>query len=166
MAATTNINDRTIVHKDSGGISTAFPDACKTPVGPSVVPIPYPNIAQSTNTSEGSQTVKVDGNPVMLKGSVFSTSSGDEGGTAGGGVISGKIKGKAEFVNYSFDVKIEGKNVCRLADPMVQNRGSPANTPPAPEVQPPIVVPPPPPAQCECLRQASQSGAAFVERAG
>jgi hypothetical protein len=80
----------------------------------------------------------------MLKGSNFSTSTGDEAGTAGGGVISSKTKGKAEFVNYSFDVKVEGKNVPRLGDMMIQNKGGAGNTPPMPEVQPPIVVPPPP----------------------
>jgi uncharacterized Zn-binding protein involved in type VI secretion len=47
-------------------------------------------------------------------------STGDEPGSAGG-VISGKIKGKAEFVLYSFDVKIEGKNACRMGDLMTHN---------------------------------------------
>ena len=35
-------------------------------------------------------------------------STGDEAGSAGG-VVSSKIKGKAEFVLFSFDVKFEGK---------------------------------------------------------
>jgi len=141
VAATINVNYRTVVHKSSNGVSTAFPDVCKTPTPGGPVPIPYPNIAMSKDTSQGSTSVKMDGNPIMLKGSVFSMSTGDEAGTAGGGVISGKIKGKAEFVNYSFDVMVEGKNVPRLADMMMQNKGSPANTPPIPEVQPPM--PPP-----------------------
>ena len=38
---------------------------------------------------------------------------------------------------YSFDVKVEGKNVPRLADIMLQND---KNTPPFPEVQPPLIV--------------------------
>jgi hypothetical protein len=144
MPATINVNDRTVVHKDSGGIATTFPDVCKTPTPGGPVPIPYPNIALSRDTADGSTTVKMDGNPIMLKTSNFSTSTGDEAGTAGGGVVSGKIKGKAEFVNYSFDVKVEGKNVPRLGDMMVQNKGSAPNTAPMPEVQPPIVVPVPP----------------------
>ena len=50
------------------------------------------------------------------------------------------IKGKAEFVSFSFDVMVEGKPVPRLADMMVQNKGGSPNTPPIPEVQPPVVI--------------------------
>lgn len=145
MPASINVNDRTVVHKTSGGIATAFPDVCLTPSGGGPVPIPYTNVAKSADTAQGSKTVTMDGNPIMLKGSVFATSTGDEPGTAGGGVASGTIKGKAEFVNYSFDVKVEGKNVPRLADPMVQNEASAPNTAPFPEVQAPLVVAPPVP---------------------
>jgi Domain of unknown function (DUF4150) len=141
MAATMNVNNRTVVHKDSGGVATNFPDVCKTQCGPPVIPIPYPNIAMSSNTAQGSKSVKVDGNPIMLKDSTFSTSTGDEAGALGG-VASGCTKGKAQFVNYSFDVKIEGKSVPRLGDLMLQNKGSAFNTPPMPEVQAPMVVVP------------------------
>lgn len=144
MPATINVNNRTVVHKDSGGIAAAFPDVCKTPSPGGPVPIPYPNVAMSKDTASGSTTVKMDGNPIMLKTSNFATSTGDEAGSAGGGVVSSQIKGKAEFVNYSFDVKVEGKNVPRLGDMMVQNKGSAPNTAPMPEVQPPLVVPSPP----------------------
>lgn len=144
MAATINVNSRTVVHKSSSGVVMVFPDVCKTPTPGGPVPIPYPNVAMSSDTAKGSKSVKMDGNPIMLKGSNFSTSTGDEPGTAGGGVVSSKTKGIAEYINYSFDVKVEGKNVPRLADMMVQNKGSAPNTAPIPEVQPPIVVPPPP----------------------
>ena len=50
--------------------------------------------------------------------------------------------GEARFLNWSFDVKVEGRGVCRLLDPMASNGGSPTNTPPAAEVQPPLTVPP------------------------
>ena len=79
----------------------------------------------------------------MLQGSNFSTSTGDEAGGIGG-VVSNTTKGKAEFVNYSFDVKVEGKNVPRLGDMMLQNKLSSPNTPPMPEVQAPLVVVPVP----------------------
>lgn len=136
MPATVKVNMRTVVHATSNGIATAFPDVCLTPspVGP--VPIPYPNVAMSSDTTQGSVQVKMDGNPIMLQGSVFATSTGDEAGTAGGGVASGMIKGKAQFVMFSFDVMVEGKSVPRQLDPMVQNQGGAPNTPPFPEVQP------------------------------
>ena len=127
MPATTNVNDRTVVHASSSGIATGFPDVCKTPAPPAPpIPIPYPNIAQSSDTAKGSSTVKIDGNPIMLEGSNFSTSTGDEAGSIGG-VASNTTKGKAEFVNYSFDVKVEGKSVCRLGDMMLQNKASSPN---------------------------------------
>jgi hypothetical protein len=62
-------------------------------------------------------------------------SSGDEAGAAGG-VASNKIKGKAEFVNFSFDVQVEGSNVARGLDMMLHND---KNTPPFPVVQGPVI---------------------------
>ncbi|MEJ8857882.1 DUF4150 domain-containing protein [Variovorax robiniae] len=110
----------TLVHKGSDGMSIAFPDVCKTPSPAGPVPIPYPNIAQSSDAADTSTTVKADGEGIMLKGSNFSASKGDEAGSAGG-VVSNVNRGKAMFVNYSFDVKIEGQNVPRKMDPMKQN---------------------------------------------
>lgn len=137
MPATVNVNERTVVHAASNGVSAAFPDVCKTPAPPAPpVPIPYPNVALSSDTAQGSRDVKMDGQSIMLQGSNFAQSSGDEAGVALG-VASSKIKGKAEFVSYSFDVAVEGKAVPRLADLMVQNKGGSPNTPPTPEVQPP-----------------------------
>ena len=80
--------------------------------------------------------MKFDGNPICLKGSNFSTSTGDEAGSAAGGVVSNKTKGKAEFVNFSFDVKVEGKNVARAFDLMLHND---KNTPPFPLLQGPVI---------------------------
>ncbi len=136
MPATVNVNMRSVVHQSSNGIASAFPDVCKTPspVGP--VPIPYPNISQSSNTSKGSQTVKMDGNPIMLKDSEFSMSTGDEAGSAGGNVITNKIKGPAAFLMYSFDVQVEGKNVPRQLDIMMHNKSQISGTPPFPCMQP------------------------------
>jgi hypothetical protein len=62
-------------------------------------------------------------------------STGDEAGTLLG-IASSKIKGKAEFVNFSFDVQIEGKNVPRAMDLMLHND---KNTPPVPVIQGPII---------------------------
>ena len=137
------VNSMTVVHASSNGTSPCFPDTCKmsTPAGP--VPVPLPNIAMSSDTAKETKQVKVEDKGVCVQDSNFSTSSGDEAGSIGG-VVSSKTKGKAEFVNYSFDVKIEGKNVCRLGDMMVQNKGGSPNTPPMPEVQPPLVMVPVP----------------------
>jgi Domain of unknown function (DUF4150) len=136
MASQVGVNQRTVVHKDSNGVTIAAPDVCLTPAPPAPpVPIPYPNIAQSSDADKGAKSVTVDGNPMCHAESNFSTSTGDEAGT-NKGVASGKTKGKAEFVSYSFDVKVEGKGAARALDLMLHND---KNTPPAPLIQPPLI---------------------------
>jgi hypothetical protein len=135
MAVSVGVNFLSVVHASSNGTTIAFPDVCKTPSPAGPIPIPYPNIAKSSDTASGTSKVKCDGNPVCVKDSNFSMSTGDEAGSAGG-VVSNKIKGKAEFVMFSMDVKFEGKNVCRAFDIMLHND---KNTPPFPVLQGPVV---------------------------
>jgi hypothetical protein len=135
MTVTVNVNDLTVVHQSSNGLAVAsVPDVCKTPSPGGPVPLPYPNIAKSSDLVLGTITVSVDGSSAATKDSMFGISTGDEPGTAGGGVVSNLIKGPAKFVNYSFDVKFEGKNVARLTDPMTNNGNAP-NTTTTAEVQ-------------------------------
>ena len=122
MGVTVFANGRGIAHKGSGGMTTVFPDVCKTPSPGGPIPIPYPNIGKSSDTSKGPKKVKVDGQMPMVKKAVYMMSTGDEAGSAGGGVISSKIKGECEFMIYSFDIKFEKKNVCRLGDPLFHNK--------------------------------------------
>ncbi len=123
MSQKTFANSRGIVHKGSGGISIVFPDLCYTIV-PILgkVPIPYPNIGKASDTDKGPKKVKTDKKMPMVKGAKYKKTSGDEAGTAGGGIISAKQMKEAEFMMYSFDVKFEGKGVCRLGDPMFHNK--------------------------------------------
>jgi hypothetical protein len=122
MGQTTFANSRGIAHKGSGGMSTVFPDVCKTPAPPAPpIPIPYPNIGQASDTSGGPTTVTTDGKMPMVKGAKYSKSSWDEAGTIGG-VISSVNMSECEFMMYSFDVKLEGNNVCRLGDPLFHNK--------------------------------------------
>ena len=120
MATTVFANMMGISHKGSGAKSLVFPDVCKTPTPGGPVPIPYPNLAVASDLSGGSKTVSIAGNSTTIKGCCYANSTGDEPGSVGG-VASGKFKGKAEFVLYSFDVKIEGKNACRMGDLMTHN---------------------------------------------
>lgn len=107
----------------SAGICFAFPDVCLTPVGPSVVPIPYPNIGQLSLTEEASNNVNVAGNPVIHMGSYIPSTTGDEPGT-GGGVISGVNLGLVEFKTYSNTVNVNGKGVVRMFDATGQNKAA------------------------------------------
>jgi uncharacterized protein DUF4150 len=118
--ASTFANMRGIAHKGSGGMSTVFPDVCKTPTPAGPVPIPYPNIGKAADTSSGPSTVTTDGKMPMTKDAKYMMSAGDEAGSAMG-VVSNKIKGACEFMMYSFDVQFEGKGVCRLGDPLFHN---------------------------------------------
>lgn len=122
MPVTVSVNHpETVVHKASMGTVQTETDVCKTPSPGGPVPTPYPNIALSAQLMEGSVTVKCDGFPIALKQSYYLPSSGDEAGTLGG-VKSNIIKGQADPVSYSFDVKVEGQNVFRRSDLMMQNK--------------------------------------------
>jgi len=139
MPVTVGVNFLSVVHKASNGTTIAFPDVCKTPSPAGPIPIPYPNVAMSSDTAQGTTKVKCDGQSTCVKDSNFSMSTGDEAGSAGGGVASSKQKGKAEFVMGSMDVKFEGKDVVRAFDIMLHND---KNTPPMPVLQGPVVAMP------------------------
>jgi Domain of unknown function (DUF4150)/GHH signature containing HNH/Endo VII superfamily nuclease toxin 2 len=118
----------------SGKTACSFPDVCftppQTPATPPGVPIPYPNTAFSSDTSDGSSTVKISNQEVMLKNkSFFKKSSGDEAGSAPKkGLVNSKISGKVYFTAWSMDVKVENENVVRNLDLTTHNHAStPAN---------------------------------------
>jgi hypothetical protein len=136
MGVTVGVNGLSVVHEDSSGVVIAYPDTCNTPSPTGTLPIPYPNVAQASDTASASSKVTCDGNSICLSDSEFDSSSGDEAGSSGG-VSSGKTRGKAEFILYSFDVKVEGKNVPRALDTMYNND---KNTAPTTLIQQPIVV--------------------------
>lgn len=140
MPPTVMVNGLSAVHKGSTGMTQAFPDVCNTPAppSPSPVPIPYPNIAMSSDAGPAAMTVSFQAMIVMVKGSKFLLSTGDEAGVAMG-VTSGMIKGTAEFVSYSFNVKAAGQNVCRMLDPVQQNMSGSGNAMGPAEMQPPGV---------------------------
>jgi hypothetical protein len=125
MPVTIKVNgsSNSLVHKGSNGIANStVPDVCKTPSPAGPVPIPYPIIvSMSSDLASGSTTVTADGgNMIAIKGCEFSRCTGDEPGTVGG-VKSSTFMQEAKFILYSFDVKIDGQNACRLTDKMTMN---------------------------------------------
>lgn len=129
MPSSVKVNGTTtsLAHKGSNGVSKAsIPDVCKTPTPGGPVPMPYPNIAQSVTLDKGTTTVKADGMMIAVKGSEYSLSNGDEAGTIGG-VKSNTFIKEATWILYSFDVKMDGKNACRLSDPMFHNHENTIN---------------------------------------
>ena len=113
-------------------------DVCKTPAPPAPpVPLPYPNIAQ-LNQAKGdtcSSKVLIDGKKTATEETEISMSSGDEPGTAGGGVMSNKFKGPCKFKQGSGGVKAEGKKVAYVTC-MVGHNGDNANMPAGTQVAP------------------------------
>jgi len=127
-------NNMEVSCKSAAGKSIcAFPDVCftppLTPATPPGVPIPYPNTGMASDCTDGSSTVKVSGQEVMLKNkSYFKRSTGDEAGCAPKkGIINSKVSGKVYFTAWSMNIMIEGENVVRNLDLTTGNHGS---TPP------------------------------------
>jgi hypothetical protein len=115
----------------------AMPDVCmtppQTPATPPGVPVPYPNTGMASDCSDGSSTVNISGQEVMLKNkSYFKKSTGDEAGSAPmKGVVTHQNTGKVYFTVWSMDVKVEGENVVRNLDMTTHNHASfPGNSPP------------------------------------
>ena len=104
-------------------ISTA-PSINKTPVGPSMVPIPYPTVQRLTNSIGTARTVKFNGcGAYVLDSSTQPNCTGDERGT-GKGVRSGTVSGEIKPVVGSSSVWIEGKKVVREGDACTMNGGN------------------------------------------
>ncbi len=124
MAVTVNINGLSLCHKASGGVvRNTLPDVCKTPPANNA-PLPYPNVAFSSDLAKGTTTVKADGGQMCaIRGSEFSKSIGDEPGS-GGGVKSGTHLHRATWLSWSPDVMMQGKPACRLSDKMLLNNGN------------------------------------------
>lgn len=113
-----------------GTCTTTGPiDVCKTPTPGGPVPMPYMNIAQNTQVqgSTASKKVKIVNKKCVKVGTKTTMSAGDEPGSAGGGVVSNKIKGKCTFKVGSAIVAVEGKKLCYLGSVTAMN-GKPDNT--------------------------------------
>jgi hypothetical protein len=110
-----------------GGMAFAMPDVCKTSVGPSVVPIPYPNIAQLSGADRTVDKVLIENKEVVVEDSKIPSSSGDEAGTLKG-VTSSTTRGEARFKQYSSKVYAKGKKIVHHTATTSHN-GSNANMP-------------------------------------
>lgn len=119
-------NDAEICSKAADGKAVDGPDPCWSPPAPSAGPvvIPYTNTAVASQLQRGSQTVFICGTPLALRDQSFmANSTGNEPATRsfGMGVSSHVITGKAYFIDWSSNVKVEGLNVCRHGDPTTHN---------------------------------------------
>ncbi len=118
--------------KDDNKSIAAMADVCLSPPSPPAgpVPLPYPNTAKASDTSDGSKSVKLGGDEVGLKNaSCYKKSTGDEAATKtlGMGVVTHTIEGKMRHAAWSMDVKVEGKNAIRHMDLTTHNHINCAN---------------------------------------
>jgi hypothetical protein len=124
---------KTPVTEGSMGIAKAtIPNICKMPGPPApFVPAPLPNIAKSGSSPKGySKDVKIEGNAVAIFGATFESMGDIASKATGGGLISANTHGPAKFITPgSLTVKIEGKSVHLLGEPMLNNLG-PSGAPP------------------------------------
>jgi len=121
--------------KDDNKSLCSMPDVCLSPPSPPAgpIPIPYPNTAMASDTSDGSKTVSIGGEEVGMKNSsCYKKSTGDEAATKslGMGVVSHNIQGKLKHAAWSMDVKIEGANAIRHMDMVTQNHMNNTNAVP------------------------------------
>lgn len=107
-----------------GQCSATTPDTCKVPSPSGPVPTPFPNIGMPPMGDSPTTKLLVSGMPALTKASRIPITNGDQAGTAGGGVVSGKVMGEVEFVIGSAKVKFEGNPAVRLSAPTKHNAGN------------------------------------------
>lgn len=113
---------RLIARKQSGWIIIYdFPDVCKTPLGSSMVPVPYPVTAKLTDSVSVVKTVKVNNKSVIVydKSSVAKT-IGDQAGI-GKGIKSNKVGDHCFPNKHSKTVRANKKLIIRHKDKFWMN---------------------------------------------
>lgn len=102
-------------------IVSLMPDVCKTPMGSSTPPVPYPVTASLGDSQMTSRTVFANGNPIVRFDSSFAPATvGDAAGTAKG-MQSGTVGEKCWPIDRSSTVRVEGKLVVRHGDQFWMN---------------------------------------------
>lgn len=97
------------------------PDVCKTPMGSSMVPVPYPVLGDLADSLEVVKDVNFNGDPVyILSDSVVPKVTGNEAGT-GGGMKSGVNKGRVRATGSAKSVRAGGKYIVRHGDEAEMN---------------------------------------------
>ncbi|WP_323859100.1 DUF4150 domain-containing protein [Xenorhabdus doucetiae] len=98
-----------------------LPDVCKTPMGSSTPPIPYPVIAKLADSSTPEKTVRANGQPVVVFARSFIPQTiGDQPGVANG-VKSGTVGGKCHPQEHTKTVRAGNKLVLRHGDKFWMN---------------------------------------------
>lgn len=109
--------DNVTARKQSGWtVVSVTPDVCKTPMGSSTPPVPYPVTAELNTATGVARSVRANGYPVVVYNMSYTPQTiGDAAGTAKG-VKSGTVQGKCYPKDHSSTVHAEGKLIVRHDD--------------------------------------------------
>ncbi|BBA42620.1 MULTISPECIES: PAAR-like domain-containing protein [Burkholderia] len=114
--------DNVMARKDGQWtIVSMMPDVCKTPMGGSTPPVPYPVTASLGDSQMTSKTVFANGNPIVRFDSSFAPDTiGDQAGVAHG-IESGTVGAKCWPIDHSKTVRVESKMIVRHSDQFWMN---------------------------------------------
>jgi hypothetical protein len=114
--------DNVLARQDGDWIViSTLPDVCKTPMGSSSPPVPYPVVSNLGPSLNNSPNVRANGNPVVRFDSSYTpTTMGDQAGV-GTGVQSGTVGGQCWPKEKSGTVFVNGKPVIRHDDQFWMN---------------------------------------------
>lgn len=114
---------REIVARKQQGwlIVSSLPDVCKTPIGSSLIPVPYPVVAKLTDGVKVVDSVKANGHSTVVYDKTCVTRTlGDQAGI-GKGIKSGTVGGRCYPKTHSKSVKAGGKYLVRHNDKFWMN---------------------------------------------
>lgn len=102
-------------------VVSLVPDVCKTPMGSSTPPVPYPVTAELKDAVQEAGSVRANGYPVVVFDmSLVPQTIGDAAGSANG-IKSGTVQGKCYPKTHSTSVRAEGKCLVRHDDQFWMN---------------------------------------------
>jgi hypothetical protein len=97
------------------------PDFCRTPIGPSAVPVPYMIIGEFCEATGVSRNITSNGEPVVIHAStVIPTVKGDEPGIAKG-IKSNTVGGRVQHMEKSSTLSFNGERAVRVGDLVYMN---------------------------------------------
>lgn len=120
------MSDEKLTAQDSQFVLISMaPDVCKTPIGNSTPPIPYPITHTMDTSKQCSTNVFINDKPTFLHGNSFvDRVKGDEPGTAGS-VVTGVNMKVSHSQKYSESVYVNGKPMVRTGDMVHMNTKKP-----------------------------------------
>lgn len=102
------------------GMNMAMTDVCKTPIGPVITPIPYPNIAETATAIPNVENQTIMAMPVHNLMTMIPLSNGNQAGVLMG-VVSSLIMGPVKHTMGSMKVFISAAPATMMLQPTGHN---------------------------------------------